>query len=252
MRRAWATTPELRHDGGCAMTRMPRTGTAPASQGRLIYRAAVAPRDEADELLPWLRPRDRPPRSSPRCSRSWASAEQTILVGSVGCSVFAYDYLRLDSVESPHGRAAAVATGVKRYRPDRIVFTYQGDGDLAAIGTAEIVHAAARGERFTTIFVNNGIYGMTGGQMAPTTLPGPEDDVQPAGPRRVGDRLPAARHGDAVAAAGRALRGTRVGGRSRTRRQDEGGDQAGVRGPARGSRASRSSRCCRRARSAGA
>jgi 2-oxoglutarate ferredoxin oxidoreductase subunit beta len=97
---------------------------------------------------------------------------RTLLVGSVGCSVFAYDYLRLDAIESPHGRAAAVATGVKRYRPNSIVFTYQGDGDLAAIGTAEIVHAAARGERFTTIFVNNGIYGMTGGQMAPTTLPG--------------------------------------------------------------------------------
>jgi 2-oxoglutarate/2-oxoacid ferredoxin oxidoreductase subunit beta len=95
---------------------------------------------------------------------------RTILVGSVGCSVFAYDFLALDSVESPHGRAAAVATGVKRVRPDRVVFTYQGDGDLAAIGTAEIVHAAARGERITVIFVNNGIYGMTGGQMAPTTL----------------------------------------------------------------------------------
>jgi len=97
---------------------------------------------------------------------------RTILVGSVGCAVFAYDFLRLDAVESPHGRAAAVATGVKRFRPDRVVFTYQGDGDLAAIGTAEIVHAAARGERFTVIFVNNGIYGMTGGQMAPTTLVG--------------------------------------------------------------------------------
>ena len=106
---------------------------------------------------------------------------RTILVGSVGCSVFAYDYLRLDSVESPHGRAAAVATGVKRVRPDRVVFTYQGDGDLAAIGTAEIVHAAARGERFTTIFVNNGIYGMTGGQMAPTTLPGQKTTSSPLG-----------------------------------------------------------------------
>ena len=106
---------------------------------------------------------------------------RTILVGSVGCSVFAYDYLRLDAVESPHGRAAAVATGVKRYRPDRVVFTYQGDGDLAAIGTAEIVHAAARGERFTTIFVNNGIYGMTGGQMAPTTLPGQKTTSSPLG-----------------------------------------------------------------------
>jgi 2-oxoglutarate ferredoxin oxidoreductase subunit beta len=106
---------------------------------------------------------------------------QTILAGSVGCSVFAYDFLRLDAVESPHGRAAAVATGVKRVRPDRIVFTYQGDGDLAAIGTAEIVHAAARGERFTTIFVNNGIYGMTGGQMAPTTLPGQKTTSSPLG-----------------------------------------------------------------------
>ena len=106
---------------------------------------------------------------------------RTILVGSVGCSVFAYDFLALDSVESPHGRAAAVATGVKRFRPDRVVFTYQGDGDLAAIGTAEIVHAAARGERFTTIFVNNGIYGMTGGQMAPTTLPGQKTTSSPLG-----------------------------------------------------------------------
>jgi 2-oxoglutarate ferredoxin oxidoreductase subunit beta len=106
---------------------------------------------------------------------------RTLLVGSVGCSVFAYDYLRLDAVESPHGRAAAVATGIKRYRPHNIVFTYQGDGDLAAIGTAEIVHAAARGERFTTIFVNNGIYGMTGGQMAPTTLPGQKTTSSPGG-----------------------------------------------------------------------
>jgi 2-oxoglutarate ferredoxin oxidoreductase subunit beta len=106
---------------------------------------------------------------------------KTILVGSVGCSVFAYDFLALDSVESPHGRAAAVATGVKRYRPDRVVFTYQGDGDLAAIGTAEIVHAAARGERITVIFVNNGIYGMTGGQMAPTTLPGQKTTSSPKG-----------------------------------------------------------------------
>jgi 2-oxoglutarate/2-oxoacid ferredoxin oxidoreductase subunit beta len=107
--------------------------------------------------------------------------ERTILVGSVGCSVFAYDYLALDAVESPHGRAPAVATGVKRVRPDRIVFTYQGDGDLAAIGTAEIVHAAARGERITVVFVNNGIYGMTGGQMAPTTLPGQRTTSSPDG-----------------------------------------------------------------------
>ncbi len=106
---------------------------------------------------------------------------RTILVGSVGCAVFAYDYLRLDAVESPHGRAAAVATGVKRVRPDRVVFTYQGDGDLAAIGTGEIMHAAARGERITVIFVNNGIYGMTGGQMAPTTLPGQKTTSSPLG-----------------------------------------------------------------------
>ena len=108
-------------------------------------------------------------------------AGRTILVGSVGCSVFAYDYLRLDAVESPHGRAAAVATGLKRVRPDNVVFTYQGDGDLAAIGTAEIVHAASRGERITVIFVNNGIYGMTGGQMAPTTLPGQKTTSSPTG-----------------------------------------------------------------------
>jgi 2-oxoglutarate/2-oxoacid ferredoxin oxidoreductase subunit beta len=108
-------------------------------------------------------------------------AGRTILVGSVGCSVFAYDYLRLDAVESPHGRAPAVATGVKRIRPDSVVFTYQGDGDLAAIGTAEIVHAAARGERITVIFVNNGIYGMTGGQMAPTTLIGQRTTSSPSG-----------------------------------------------------------------------
>jgi len=110
-----------------------------------------------------------------------ALGPRTIGVASVGCSVFAYDYLDVDFVESPHGRAAAVATGVRRVKPDAFVFTYQGDGDLAAIGTAEIVHAAARGERFTAIFVNNGIYGMTGGQMAPTTLLGQRTTSSPAG-----------------------------------------------------------------------
>jgi len=95
----------------------------------------------------------------------------TIAVAPVGCAVFAYDYLNVDFVEAPHGRAPAVATGIRRVRPEAFVLTYQGDGDLAAIGTAEIVHAAARGERITAIFVNNGIYGMTGGQMAPTTMP---------------------------------------------------------------------------------
>ena len=108
-------------------------------------------------------------------------APRTIAVAAVGCSVFAYDYLALDFVEAPHGRAPAVATGVRRVRPDAFVLTYQGDGDLAAIGTAEIVHAAARGELITTIFVNNGIYGMTGGQMAPTTLLGQKTTSSPSG-----------------------------------------------------------------------
>jgi len=108
-------------------------------------------------------------------------APRTIGVASVGCSVFAYDYFTVDFVESPHGRAPAVATGVRRVRPDAFVFTYQGDGDLAAIGTAEIVGAAARGERFSVIFVNNGIYGMTGGQMAPTTLLGQHTTSSPLG-----------------------------------------------------------------------
>ena len=105
----------------------------------------------------------------------------TIAVASVGCSVFLYDYLAIDVVEAPHGRAPAVATGVRRVRPDAFVFTYQGDGDLAAIGTAEIVHAAARGERISVIFVNNGVYGMTGGQLAPTTLLGQRTTSTPDG-----------------------------------------------------------------------
>jgi 2-oxoglutarate/2-oxoacid ferredoxin oxidoreductase subunit beta len=106
---------------------------------------------------------------------------RTIAVAPVGCAVFAYDYLRLDWIEAPHGRAPAVATGVRRVRPDAFVLTYQGDGDLAAIGTAEIVHAAARGERITAVFVNNGIYGMTGGQMAPTTPLGQKTTSSPLG-----------------------------------------------------------------------
>ena len=95
----------------------------------------------------------------------------TIGVAPVGCSVMAYNYFECDMQEAAHGRAPAVATGIKRARPDKVVFTYQGDGDLAAIGTAETVHVAARGENVTTIFINNAIYGMTGGQMAPTSLP---------------------------------------------------------------------------------
>lgn len=107
--------------------------------------------------------------------------ERTILVAPVGCSVFAYNYFAVDAVEAAHGRAPAMATGIKRVHPDNIVITYQGDGDLAAIGTAEIVHAAARGENITTLFLNNAIYGMTGGQMAPTSLPGQKTSSSPTG-----------------------------------------------------------------------
>ncbi len=98
--------------------------------------------------------------------------EKTIGIAPVGCAVLAYNYFNVDIAEAAHGRAPAMATGVKRVSPDKVVFTYQGDGDLASIGIAEAIHAANRGELFTTIFVNNAIYGMTGGQMAPTTLPG--------------------------------------------------------------------------------
>lgn len=106
---------------------------------------------------------------------------RTIGVAPVGCSVFAYNYFACDMIEAAHGRAPAVATGVKRSDSNNIVFTYQGDGDLAAIGTAETVHSAARGENITIIFVNNAIYGMTGGQMAPTTLPGQITQTSPYG-----------------------------------------------------------------------
>lgn len=105
----------------------------------------------------------------------------TVGISPVGCSVMAYDYFSCDMIEAPHGRAPAVATGVKRANPELVVFTYQGDGDLAAIGTCEMVHAAARGENITIIFVNNAIYGMTGGQMAPTTLPGQVTQTTPYG-----------------------------------------------------------------------
>ena len=106
---------------------------------------------------------------------------RTIGVASVGCSVFTYNYFNCDMVQAAHGRAPAVATGVKRSDKNNIVFTYQGDGDLAAIGTAETVHSAACGENITVIFVNNAIYGMTGGQMAPTTLPGQKTQTSPYG-----------------------------------------------------------------------
>jgi 2-oxoglutarate/2-oxoacid ferredoxin oxidoreductase subunit beta len=116
--------------------------------------------------------------------------ERTIGVPPAGCAVLAYNYFDVDMAEAPHGRAAAVATGIKRVLPDRIVFTYQGDGDIAAIGTAETIHAASRGERVTSIFVNNAIYGMTGGQMAPTTVPGQVTTTTPGGRAALRDGNP--------------------------------------------------------------
>jgi 2-oxoglutarate/2-oxoacid ferredoxin oxidoreductase subunit beta len=107
--------------------------------------------------------------------------EKTIGVASVGCSVFMYDYFDVDVLEAPHGRASAVASGVKRAQKDKIVFTYQGDGDLASIGIAEVIHTANRGENITIIFANNTVYGMTGGQMAPTTLLGQKTTTSPYG-----------------------------------------------------------------------
>ena len=114
--------------------------------------------------------------------------DRTVGIAPVGCAVLAYNYFNCDFQEAAHGRAPAMATGIKRVRPDLIVFTYQGDGDLASIGMGEIVHAANRGEKFTTIFVNNAIYGMTGGQMAPTTMPNQRTSTSPAGrnPEQVG------------------------------------------------------------------
>jgi 2-oxoglutarate ferredoxin oxidoreductase subunit beta len=116
--------------------------------------------------------------------------EKTIGIPPAGCAVLAYNYFDIDMGEAPHGRAAAVATGLKRALPDRIVFTYQGDGDIAAIGTAEIIHAANRGEKITAFFVNNGVYGMTGGQMAPTTIVGQSSTTTPGGRNPDRDGVP--------------------------------------------------------------
>ncbi|RLB06715.1 MAG: 2-oxoglutarate oxidoreductase [Deltaproteobacteria bacterium] len=116
--------------------------------------------------------------------------EKAIGVPPAGCAVLAYYYFDIDMGEAPHGRGAALATGLKRVLPDRLVFTYQGDGDIAAIGTAETIHAANRGERITVIFVNNGVYGMTGGQMAPTTVLGQETTTSPGGRERIRDGFP--------------------------------------------------------------
>jgi len=116
--------------------------------------------------------------------------EKSICVPPAGCAVLAYNYIDVDMVEAPHGRATAVATGIKRVRPKNVVFSYQGDGDLAAIGTAEAFHAANRGELITVIFVNNAVYGMTGGQMAPTTLVGQKTTTSPSGRDKLLDGYP--------------------------------------------------------------
>jgi 2-oxoglutarate ferredoxin oxidoreductase subunit beta len=115
------------------------------------------------------------------CIEELGMSDKAVGVAPVGCAVYAYRYLNCDMYEAAHGRAPAVATGAKRVHPQNLVFTYQGDGDLASIGAAEIVHAAARGEKITTIFINNAIYGMTGGQMAPTTLVGQVTTTSPYG-----------------------------------------------------------------------
>ena len=116
--------------------------------------------------------------------------EKSICVPPAGCAVLAYNYIDVDMVEAPHGRATAVATGIKRVRPKNVVFSYQGDGDLAAIGTAEAFHAANRGELITVIFVNNAVYGMTGGQMAPTSLVGQKTTTSPSGRNKLLDGYP--------------------------------------------------------------
>ncbi|MGQ9850742.1 MAG: thiamine pyrophosphate-dependent enzyme [Aggregatilineaceae bacterium] len=156
----------------------------------------VAAETVLEEQVVYTRPaslRDVPTHYCPGCTHGVAHRlvaevldelgirERTIGVSPVGCAVFAYKYFNTDGCEAAHGRAPAMATGIKRVRPDLVVFTYQGDGDLAAIGTGEIIHAATRGELFTTIFINNAIYGMTGGQMAPTTLPGQYTSSSPGG-----------------------------------------------------------------------
>jgi 2-oxoglutarate ferredoxin oxidoreductase subunit beta len=155
---------------------------------------AIAP--AVEEQIVYQRPEslhDMPTHYCPGCTHGIAHRlvaevldelgvrEKSILVAPVGCSVLAYQYFNVDGAEAAHGRAPAMATGIKRIMPDHVVFTYQGDGDLAAIGTAEIVHTAMRGENITTIFINNAIYGMTGGQMAPTTLPGQYTKSSPFG-----------------------------------------------------------------------
>ncbi len=158
-----------------AMNNQDRTNSAPGAE-QLVDLKCVFERPQALS--------DKPFHYCPGCSHGtyhrliaemideFGFLDRTVGVCPVGCAVFAYEYFETDMIEASHGRAPAVATGVKRSLPDRFVFTYQGDGDLASIGMGEIIHAAARGERITVFFVNNGIFGMTGGQMAPTSLLG--------------------------------------------------------------------------------
>jgi 2-oxoglutarate ferredoxin oxidoreductase subunit beta len=158
----------------------PGSATRPAATARLVYAKPDVLRDRSTHYCPGCG-HGVVHRLLAEVLTELDLPSHTIAVAPVGCAVFAYDYLEVDFVEAPHGRAPAVATGIRRVRPEAFVLTYQGDGDLAAIGTAEIVHAAARGERITAIFVNNGIYGMTGGQMAPTTLLGQRTTSSPNG-----------------------------------------------------------------------
>jgi len=120
----------------------------------------------------------------------WGIRDQVIGMAPVGCAVLLYQYIDIDAAEAPHGRTPEVAAGIKRARPDRLVFSYQGDGDLAAIGTNEIIHVANRGEPISVIFINNAVYGMTGGQMAPTTVPGQKTTTTPGGRSIVNDGYP--------------------------------------------------------------
>lgn len=129
-------------------------------------------------------------RLTAECLDELGIRERTIAIAPIGCAVFAYDFFNFDVIEIPHGRPPAGATGLKRVQPDKIIISYQGDGDLAAIGTAEIIHAANRGENITVLFVNNANYGMTGGQMAPTTLAGQKTTTTPSGRNKAHDGPP--------------------------------------------------------------
>ena len=170
-----------------------------ASTEQVVFERAARPASTiGDALLPRLRPRHHPSFVA-EVIEELGMRGQTVGVASVGCSVLAYNYLDVDFVEAAHGRAPAMATGIKRLLPDRTVFTYQGDGDLASIGMGEIVHCAGRGENITVIFVNNAVYGMTGGQMAPTTLPGMVTTSSPHGRDVAVMRLPATHVRAAVA-----------------------------------------------------